>query len=116
MAPVGMTYHQPCDTGGGWGTLCLLRDDTPRPMGRGSSQEMAGICSGNAVGLGALQRSHQQTVRSSAGCEGHLEEEGEFPPEPIPLCFLRVGVMGRLLWLIPVQSLGCWALCVFSTP
>lgn len=72
-------------------------------LGRGP-----GFCSCNpAVGCG-LQGSHQQTVRGSAGSEGHLEEEGEFPPSlsfPGLLPGASLG-SGAGCWGEPVQLMG----------
>lgn len=92
MAPVGMTYHQPCDTGGGWGTLWLLRDDTPRAMGRGSSQEMAGICSDNAVGLGACREAINRLYEAVPGVKGIWKKKVSFHLSPSLSAFLGTGL------------------------
>lgn len=63
-----------------------------------------GACSGNPAGGRGLQGGHQQTVRGSAGREGHLEEEGEFLPSLI--------LPGLLPGMSRSCGTGCWA-CLF---
>lgn len=92
VASVGMTYHQPCDTGGGWGTLRLLGDDSPRAAGRGSSQEMAGTCSGNAVGLGACREAINRLYEAVPGVKGIWKKKVSFQPTPSLSAFLGSGL------------------------
>uniref|UniRef100_A0A493TSA1 SHC adaptor protein 2 n=1 Tax=Anas platyrhynchos platyrhynchos TaxID=8840 RepID=A0A493TSA1_ANAPP len=102
VAPAGRTNRGPMTPGEAGGCCRRLGLVAPRAVGRGGSWEGAGVCSDNAVGLGACREAINRLYEAVPGVKGIWKKKVSLLPGP---SFSAPPGPG-LLALMAAQSLG----------